>query len=83
MNKTIYSPVILLFRSRLVGIEPRLRVGRSGGSNPGRGKLFFLLQIGSGDRPASDAYRGYFSGLKRPGCVVEHSPPSSFEVKNE
>lgn len=54
----------------LVGIEPRLRVGRYGGSIPGKGKLFFLLQIGCEDHLASDAYRGYFPRVKRPVCVM-------------
>ena len=30
-----------------------------------------------------NVYRGSFPGAKRPGCEVEHSPPSRTEVKNE
>ena len=33
--------------------------------------------------PASDGYRGSFSGVKRPGREIDHSPPSSTEVKDE
>jgi hypothetical protein len=58
------------------------------GSNPGRGKIFFS----SPKRPDGlwgppsllfNGYRGFFPGVKRPGRQINHSPPSSAEIKNE
>jgi hypothetical protein len=57
-------------------------------SNPGRGKIVFLLQ----NRPdllwvpPSPLFRGYqrsFLGINRLGREIHHSFPSSAEVKNE
>jgi len=58
------------------------------GLNPGKGKKFF-----SSPKcpdwlwgPTILLYRGYwgfFKEVKQPGCEVDHSPPSSAEVKNE
>jgi hypothetical protein len=83
IHETMYSLVIVLFRSLIVGIETRLRVRRSGARIPAGARDFSLLQIGPGAHPASDAYRGYFPEIKRPGYDVEHSPPSNAEVKNK
>ena len=72
----------------LVDIVTRLPVMLSGGSNTCRCKRF-LSSPKSPDRlsdPQSltcNEYRGYFLGLKRPGREVDHTPPSSVEVKNE
>jgi hypothetical protein len=41
------------------------------------------VQAGSGTQPASYSVgMGFFRGAKRPGRDVDHSPPSSAEVKN-
>jgi hypothetical protein len=59
-----------------------------GGSNPDRVKGF----ISSANRPGQlwgppslilNRYRGSFQGVKRAGREVDHSPPSSAEVRNE
>ena len=55
-------------------------------SNPGRAKRFFsrTVQTGSGAHPASyPLSTGALSGVKWPGRVVNHSPPSCAKVKNE
>ena len=61
----------------------RLTTGRTvRRSNPGGGEIFRTCA----DRlwgPPSLLYNGYgvFPGVKRPGCGVDHPPPSSAEVK--
>jgi len=50
------------------------------GSNVGRGQeIFFLIheiRTGSGSHPASYSMDTFsFHGVKRAGCVVDHSPP--------
>jgi hypothetical protein len=42
--------------------------------------LLHVVQIGSGVHPTS-YQMGTFSGIKRPGCDADHSPPASAEVK--
>jgi hypothetical protein len=59
-----------------------------GGSSPGRGKRFFFSpkrpdRLWGPPSPLFNGYRGSFPGLQRPGREVNHSPPSSAEVKNE
>jgi hypothetical protein len=46
--------------------------------------LLHVVQTGSGTHPASNPMGtgGSFPGVKRPGREVDHSPPSSAEVKN-
>lgn len=63
----------------------RLRDGRSGIRIPARTGEFSVLQnvlTVSGAHPAStNASRGMFLGLKRPGLETDHSPPFSSEVQ--
>jgi hypothetical protein len=47
------------------------------GSNPGGGEIFRTRP----DRPSKTMVTGSFPGVQRPGHGVEHSPPSSAEVK--
>jgi hypothetical protein len=58
------------------------------GFNPGRGKRFSVLQnfpdqLWGPPKLQFNGYQGSFLGVKWPGCEVDHSPPSSAEVKNE
>jgi hypothetical protein len=68
-------------------VSTRLRVGRSGAPIPAGAIHFPLLkkfQTDSGNRPASYSMgTGVFPGLQPPGREVDHSPPSSAEVKNK
>ena len=80
--------VVLLFCARLgsgdssVGIATRYGNGRSGDRIPVRSKFPASIQIGSKAHPASYTIStGSFPGVKRPGCGVDHLPPSSAEVK--
>ena len=57
------------------------------GLNPGKGKKFSLLQnaqTGSGAQPSyyTEGTEFFFTKVKQPRCEVDHSPPSSAEVKN-
>jgi len=46
------------------------------------GRYFPPTQTSPGAHPASYTMgTGYFPGVKRPGCGVDHPPPSSSEVK--
>ena len=58
------------------------------GSNPGRGNKYFSSpqrphQLRSPPNPLFNGNRGYFSGANRRERKVNHSSPSSAEVKNE
>jgi hypothetical protein len=71
-----------------VGIASRLQAGQSGSRIPpgARGySLFKNIQAGSGAHPASCSVRTVVLcwGLERPGCKLDHSPPSSAKVTNE
>jgi len=53
------------------------------GSNPCGGKIFHTHPDWPWG-PPSLPYNGYrvsFPGVKRPGCGIDHPPPSSAEVK--
>ena len=71
----------------LVGILPRLRVGRSGVRIPARARDISLSK--SPDQlwgPPSflfSGYRGSFPRIKRPGREADHSPSSSADGKNK
>lgn len=75
-------------RHGVVGIVSRLGAGRSGVSNPGEGTRFFCSTYRP-DRvwgPPDSLFKEHrvsFQDRKWPGCDVEHSLPSSAEVKNE
>ena len=48
----------------------------------GEARFSALVQTGSETLPASYTMgTGSFKGVKRPACGVDHSPPSSAEVK--
>jgi hypothetical protein len=68
----------------LVGIATELRAGRSGDRIPVGGELFRTRPNlpPCGAHPAL-LYSGYrvFTGVKRPGRVSHHPPPSSAEVE--
>jgi hypothetical protein len=71
------------------GVVGTMTVGwTTGGSNRGRGKRFFSF-LNRPDRlwgPHSLLFNGYRSslpGVKRPGPEVNHSSPSTAEIKNE
>jgi hypothetical protein len=60
-----------------------LRVGRSGNRISMGARFSATVQSGPG-APSSLLYNGYwvsFSGVKRPGRGVDHTSPSSIEVK--
>jgi hypothetical protein len=53
------------------------------GLNPGRETFSAPLMAGPGFHPASNTMSiGSFSGVKRPGRGVDHTPPSSAEIKD-
>ena len=59
-----------------------LRAGRSGDRIPVEARLSEPFQTGPGAYPASYTMgTGSFPGVKRPERGVDHSPPSSAEVK--
>jgi hypothetical protein len=59
-----------------------LRAGRSGDLIPVEARFFASIQTGSEVHPASYTVgNGSFPEVKRPGCGVDHPPPSSDEVK--
>jgi len=67
----------------VVGTVTGVRAGRYGVPVPtGVRNLSktYRPALGSTRRPE---YRGSSSGVRRPGREVDHSPPSSTEVKNE
>jgi len=77
-----------LGRDSSVSLVTRLRDGRYGFRIPEGQVIWFFIfgtQIGSGAHPASYSMgRGVLSrGAKHPGCDFDHSPPCSYEVKNE
>jgi hypothetical protein len=52
------------------------------GLNPGGARFSPPVQTGPGTHPASYTMgTGSFPGVKRPGCGIDHPPPSSTEVK--
>jgi hypothetical protein len=52
------------------------------GSNPGGARFYAPVQNGPKAHPASYTMgSGSFPGVKRPGRIVDHPPPSSAEVK--
>jgi hypothetical protein len=66
----------------------RLRAGRSGVRIPARASELYLLQNVQtcGGAPTNLLFSGYrdsFPLVKRSGCGIDHSPPSSDEVKNK
>jgi hypothetical protein len=74
-------------QSSVVGITNRLWTGRSGAREPVDARDFLLASpskpaLGS-TWPLFSVYRGSFPGVKRLGREVQHSLPSSAEVKNE
>ena len=59
-----------------------LRAGRSGDRIPEGARFPAAVQTGPGAYPASCTVgTGSLPGVKRPGRVVDHPPPSSAEVK--
>jgi hypothetical protein len=71
-----------------VGIVIGLGAARSGGSNSCRGKKFFSFpkrpfRLWSPPIFLFNWYRVSFPGIEWSGCGVDHSLPSSAEVKNE
>jgi hypothetical protein len=55
-----------------------------GGSNPVEERISAPIQTYPGAHPASYTMgTGSFPGVKRPGTGVDHSPPSSAEVKEK
>jgi hypothetical protein len=61
-----------------------LRAGRTRDQIPVGARFFVLVQTGPGAHPASCTMgTGPFPGVKRPGHVIDHPPPSSAEVKKE
>jgi hypothetical protein len=71
-----------------VGIVSRQGAGRSGGSNPGEGTRFFcstyrLDRVWGPPNSLFKEHRVSIQERKWPGRDVEHSLPSSAEVKNE
>jgi len=44
-------------------------------------KTMLLMKITTPELPLYKGCRVYFPELKRPGCDVNHPPPSSMEVK--
>jgi len=78
-------------QSRVVGVRTTLCDGRSGVRIPVGARDFSFLQIvriGSVHplphrRLQFNWYRDYFPVVKRPRPEVNHSPPSSYELKNE
>jgi hypothetical protein len=68
-------------RSNVVGLATRIWAGRSGVRFP------FLLskhpdRLWGLHSLLFSTYLGYFPGVERPRCEVNHSPPSNAEVKN-
>jgi hypothetical protein len=68
-----------------VGIATELRVGRSGGSNPGGGEIFRACPDRSWGSPSllCNGYRLFSGGKVRLGRAADHSPPSSAKVMEE
>jgi hypothetical protein len=65
-----------------VGIATTLRTGRSGDRSQVAERFSTPVQTGPGAHPPSYTMgTGSFRGVKRPGRVVDHTPPSSDEVK--
>jgi hypothetical protein len=74
------------FTSEVVGpgSSVGLRAGRSGDRIPVEARFFAHVQTGPRAHPASCTMgTGSFPGVKRPWRDVDHSPPSSAEVKKE
>jgi hypothetical protein len=77
----------VLCRSRIAQwYSAELRDGWSGSRVSAGAENFSLyhrVQTDSGSHPNSYpvGIRGSFSGVRRPGCLAEHSSPSSVEVK--
>ena len=78
-NLNLHFNIINIFRLRL-----RLATGRTvRGSNSGGGEIF-RNRLGRPWGPPSPLYNEYrvsFTGVKRPGRVIDHPPPSRAEVK--
>jgi hypothetical protein len=55
------------------------------GSNPGGGEIFRTCRDRLRDPPSLlyNGYRVFLRGKVRPGCDIDHSPPSSVEVIEE
>ena len=74
-------------RASVVSIVARLRTGRAGVRFLVEAIDFSLLQnIGTGCGAHTASYSmvpGFFTGVKRPVCEVDHSPSYSAEVKNK
>jgi len=52
--------------------------------NPGGSRFATPVQIGPGAQAASYAMgTGYFKGVKRPGCGVDHPPNPALRLKKE
>ena len=65
------------------GFGVATRYGLDGpGIEPGGARFSAPIQTGPGAHPASCTVgTGSFPGVKRPGCGVDHPPPSIAEVK--
>jgi hypothetical protein len=73
-------------RDRSVGIATGYELD-SWGLIPGMGKICLFStasrpDLGSTQPPIQWVPKALFLKVKRPGCEVDHSPPSSTEVKN-
>jgi len=81
LNIFWYCPLCLWagIRSRY---SDSLRAGRSGDRMPVGVRFSAPVQTGPGAHPASSTMgTGSFPGVKRPGCGVDHPPPSRAEFK--
>jgi hypothetical protein len=71
-------------RDGSVGVATGYRLDGPGIESRWGARFFAHVQTGPGANPASCTMgTGSFSGVKRPGCVADHPPPSSAVVKKE
>ena len=74
-------------RDNVVGIRARIWAGLSGIRLDMLKRFFSSLNRPDHflDPPSYlfNSYRGTFSTVRRPGCDVDHSRPSSADIKNE
>jgi hypothetical protein len=66
-----------------IATVPRGRQPRSPGSLPENGKRFSLLQCSQTKWGQTQFHIQCVTGLKKPGLEVDHSPPTTTEIKND